>query len=188
MSGCELETAAKIGNVECQPGRTLFHDDGSLETCMLTADTKVGDYSCMKAPLSTSWHKGGALRDCSLVSTATIGSVTVTSGRGIQLYPDGKLKQGWTETAVVVDGWTCTKDVRLFADGTLEYCVVSVAGKVGAQAIPAGSALRITKKGKLRGLELGATAKVDGKPAKAGDRLCFDDAEKPEKSQSCWMF
>lgn len=165
----------------------MFHDDGALEECLLTADTTVGDYACKSAPLSTAFHKDGKLRNCSLAKDATIGDFTITTGRGIRLHPDGKLRNGWTEKVVTIDGWACTKETYLFASGKLETCVVDVAGKVGTQAIPPKSTIRLTEDGKLRGLELGAAGVVAGKPAKANDRFCFEDG-KPEKSQACWMY
>ncbi len=187
LSRCELEKAVKIGAYDCGPGRLVFHADGSLEECLLTADTTVGDYACKSGPLSTAFHKDGKLRNCSLAKDATIGDFTITTGRGIELHADGKLRNGWTEKVVTIDGWACTKGTRLFASGKLESCVVDVAGKVGAQAIPAKSSIRVTEDGVLRGLELGAAGVVAGKPAKAGDRFCFEDG-KPAKSQSCWMY
>src|SRR5688500_4821413 len=69
---CELEKAASVGGVECGAGRVLFHDDGSLAECLPTADAKVGDYACKKAPLTVAWHKGGKLRACTLAADATI--------------------------------------------------------------------------------------------------------------------
>jgi hypothetical protein len=187
LSICELEKAVKIGAYECGPGRLVFHDDGALEECLLAADTTVGDYACKSAPLSTAFHKDGKLRNCSLAKDATIGDFTITTGRGIRLHPDGKLRNGWTEKVVTIDGWACTKETYLFASGKLETCVVDVAGKVGTQAIPPKSTIRLTEDGKLRGLELGAAGVVAGKPAKANDRFCFEDG-KPEKSQTCWMY
>jgi hypothetical protein len=187
LSMCELEKAVKIGAYDCGPGRLVFHDTGALEECLLTADTTVGDYACKSGPLSTAFHKDGKLRNCSLAKDATIGDFTITTGRGIQLHPDGKLRNGWTEKVVTIDGWACTKGTYLFANGKLETCVVDVAGKVGTQAIPPKSTIRLTEDGKLRGLELGAAAVVAGKPAKANDRFCFEDG-KPAKSQACWMY
>lgn len=184
---CELDKAIKIGAHSCEPGRVVFHDEGALEECLLTTETQVGSYTCKPAPLSTAFHKDGTLRNCSVAKDATIGDFTITSGRGIKLYPDGKLRNGWTEKPVTVDGWACTRGTYLFADGKLEACTVDVAGKIGTQDIPAGSMIRIRKDGTLRGLELGAAATVGGKPAKAGDRFCFEDG-KPEKSGACWAF
>ena len=62
LAECVLEQAAKVGDFECQPGRTSFHDDGSLKECMLTADTKVGNYTCKKGPLSIAMQHPGELR------------------------------------------------------------------------------------------------------------------------------
>lgn len=187
LSMCELEKAVKIGAYDCGPGRLVFHADGALEECLLTADTTIGDYACKSGPLSTAFHKDGKLRNCSLAKDATIGDFTITTGRGIQLHPGGTLRNGWTEKVVTIDGWACTKGTYLFASGKLESCVVDVAGKVGTQAIPAKSNIRLTEDGKLRGLELGAAGVVAGKPAKAADAFCFEDG-KPVKSQACWMY
>jgi hypothetical protein len=187
LSICELEQPTTIQGYACEAGRVVFHPGGELEECLAAGEVTIDGYACKGTPLSVAWHASGRLRNCTLAKDATIDPITITAGRGVQLYGDGKLKNGWTDTPVTVGAYACHKELRLFPDGTLLYCTLAASATIGDQEVPAGSQVRLTDAGALRGLRLGADAEVAGKKAKQEDSFCFEDGA-VVASHSCWMF
>jgi hypothetical protein len=189
LSICDLEKEVDVQGVRCTPGRIVFHDDGTLEECLVAAEASYDGIPCRPAPNATSWHANRKLRGCVLPANHTVGAFAVAEHSSIGLFDDGSVRSAWNLTApATIDGFECARGVYMFRSGKLEACTLASAAKVGDQELPAGSFFRITEDGKLRGVELGADGTLAGKKAKKGDRTCIGEDGKPDDSSSCWMF
>ena len=190
---CTLSEAAKIQGYHCAAGRLTFHKEGQLEECNFVNDTKVGEYTCRKAPNSVKLHASGKLAACSVAEAAEIGGFKYKRYAGIRLFEDGSpqtafLKEGSKEIA----GFQCTKAIRLFEGGKLQTCTLGSDAKVGGKKIASGYQLILNKDGSLRGLRnWSGKVKYAGKSygkGKAGALLCFTDGKPDPASRACSYF
>ena len=190
---CTLSEAVKVQGNHCAAGRLTFHKSGKLDECNLVKNARIDGYLCRAAPNRVKLHANGKLASCTVAEEAKAGGFTYEQNTGLQLHDDGSPKTAFLkEGSKEVDGYSCTKSIRLFKGGKLQACTLTKDAKLGGQKIPSGYQLILQRNGAIRGLrnwsgKVNYAGKNYGK-GKAGAILCFTDGKPDPASKSCRYF
>lgn len=164
----------------CKDGSRMDHPDGKLKECLLAQDWAAGPYTC-RVNWSLVLYPGGALKECKIAGTATVGGLAVKDS--LALYEDGKFRRGILAAAKTF-GDVEARDgdwVTLYPGGALNRLELS-AGPRTIQGYPCkGSENYFHENGKLKKCTLGEPFRQGEKEIPAGTLLCFDETGAPKE-------
>lgn len=63
LKSCDLKGDYEANNIRCNKGRVSFYDNGTLESCMLSKPTTVGENKCDQVGLIY-FYPDGKLKSC----------------------------------------------------------------------------------------------------------------------------
>lgn len=130
--------------------------------CLQISAANAADIAC-KSDNNKRMGPKGNVTSCLLSEDAKFGNYTCVKGKIAGFYPDGKLKNCYLTTPVVISGISCKDALALSADGELRRCKSTASASVGTvKDIPAGSWISLYKGGALRRVEVAKPMAMNG--------------------------
>jgi hypothetical protein len=189
---CKLSSAVEIQGHSCAAGRVVFHGDGKLQECKLTADAEIDGKPCRATPSTTAFYDDGTLRGCAASEDLEVGDYKIKKYQQISIYKGGALRQAFLkEETREIDGIQCTGGLRWFEDGKLQMCTLASDQEIEGNKLKQGTMLVKHASGNIRGLHNEKPIKWGTQKYNQKDRgnwLCFKDNKPDPEGFNCNSF